>query len=88
MRLQTSLGGWNHFGSTRVNAQGHPQCSPKGLEYGLDLMVGIHTPNIINMQSHARMIDKSAEELNAQVDIEVADTCPCKGYIELQTRST
>ena len=65
------------MGRTWIDTQGHAQCTSKGLKYGLNLVVCIYTPNVIDVQGHAGVVYKATEELDAQIHIKV--THPCAG---------
>lgn len=45
-------------------------------------MVCIITTHIVDMQGHARVIDKALKELMKEIDVEIANPGPSKGDIE------
>lgn len=71
--LQTALGGWHAVDRARVQLNGHPNRPPERFKDGFTLMVTVDAAQVIHMQRDAGMIDKSAKELDQQVNIKAAD---------------
>lgn len=73
MSLQTSLGRRNGAGRTRVKLGRHPQRSAERLENRFALVVCIFPAQVIDVQSHQRVIDETLEKFMRQIDIECTD---------------
>jgi hypothetical protein len=70
---ETTLGGRHDTLHPGIGLQGHPQGTSKRLEYRLCNMMGIPTPQIINMQGHGGVIYETLEKLKEQLSIELSN---------------
>src|SRR4029079_13609556 len=72
-RSELALGGWKQAFASWIKLSRHAQRPAECLEYGLGLMVGVAALQVVYMQRHQRMIDKTLEKLMYEIDIEFAD---------------
>ncbi len=71
--------------SARVHLNRHAQSTPKSLEDCFNLMVGVFAAQIVYVQGHLSVIDEALKKLEEQLRIEIANTTPRKGYVELES---
>ena len=57
----------------RVHLNRSIESARQGLESGLDHMMGVSTPNTIDVQVHLRFVDKGKQEVMHQTRIEITD---------------
>ena len=72
-KLQGAFGGWDRSSRTGVGFHRHAQCAAKCLEYGFRLMMRIAAGQVVDVQGHHGMIDKTLEKFIDQIDVEFAD---------------
>ena len=70
---EDAFGGRHDATGTRIGGQRHAQSPAEGLEYGLRLVMRVHTPQIVDMQRHLRVIDETLKEFPQQVYIKTAN---------------
>ena len=56
---------------SRVHLNRRIESARQGLESGLDHMMGVATPNTIDVQVHLRFVDKGKQEIVHQAGIEI-----------------
>jgi len=85
---EAAFGRRNRACSARIQLSRHAQCSAKRLEYGFALMVRVVAAQIVDMQSHQRVVDEALEKLMRQVDIELPDHGARKGHMKFKSGPT
>lgn len=81
---QAALGRRNLSLEAIIEACGHAKRTPEGLEDGLGNVVGVVACEVVDVQGHARMVDKALEELVGEIDIEVPDARARETHPELE----
>ncbi len=71
-----TLGGRGGADSAGIQAHCHAQGTTEGLENGFCLMVGVHTPQVVDVQRHLRVIDETLKEFTQQVHIKPPNQRP------------
>ena len=85
---EATLGRRNRAGGARIQLGRHAQRSAKRLEHGFALMVRVVAAQIVDMQSHQRVVDEALEKLMRQVDIELPDHGARKGHMKFKSGPT
>jgi uncharacterized protein len=70
---ENALSGGRDATAAGIGGQRHAQRPAESLENGLGLVMRVHTPQIVDMQRHLRMIDETLKEFPQQVYIKAAD---------------
>src|SRR5690606_9237966 len=65
----------------------HAQGSPKGLEHGFDLMVGVLATQVVDVQGNHRVVDETVEELFEKIHVEAANIGARVRYFHGQARA-
>src|SRR5574343_18084 len=73
LAIQRPLGRRGNAGHARIWRNGHAQGAAKGLENRFRLVVGIFTPQVIDVQGHAGVVNQALEKFAEQIDIKGTD---------------
>jgi len=68
----------------RGSSYRHAQRAAEGLEHGFDLVVRIHTTQVVDVQGDLGVVDEALEEFHEQIHVKAADAGAGKGHVHLQ----